>query len=106
MLADTLLAASSRELSIWLRRVRGVALARLGRTQAAVTELESALALARDRGARYDIAATLHVLGRLNGRSHELAAERDQLLTRLGIERLPVVQLGLADPELAATSSR
>jgi class 3 adenylate cyclase/tetratricopeptide (TPR) repeat protein len=105
-LADALLGASNRELSVWLRRVRGVALARLGRAEEAVAELESGLALARERGARYDVAATLDVLDRLGGRSGQLAAERDELLTRLGIERLPVVELGLSRPELAATSSR
>jgi len=105
-LADALLAASNRELSVWLRRVRGIALARLGRAGEAAFELESALARARAQGARYDVAATLDVLHALGGHSNQLAAERDELLAQLGIEQLPVVRLGLIHPELASASSR
>jgi tetratricopeptide (TPR) repeat protein len=105
-LSDPLLAASNRELSSWLHRVRGIALGRLGRRDEAMSELERSLAIARKRGALYDVAATLDIVHTLNAQSEQLAAERDSLLARLGIEQLPVVTLAPTYGELAAASSR
>jgi hypothetical protein len=67
-----------------------------------VATLDSALAIARERGARYDVAATLDVLVRLGTESEHGADERDSLLRRLGIVRLPALRLQPITTELAA----
>jgi len=86
----------------WLHRIRGAALARLGQQQAAVHALEKSLALARDQGALYDAAATLHVL-RLIGVEHS-SEEGDLLQARLGIERFHTLDLR-ADRHAALASA-
>jgi tetratricopeptide (TPR) repeat protein len=96
VIADSLLAASERELP-WLKRIRGVALARLERQQAAIEELQDALAIARERGGLYDVAATLTVLQTLRAVSEPAAAERDSILAQLGIEALPTPELGMRE---------
>jgi tetratricopeptide (TPR) repeat protein len=88
--ADSLLAKAQRNAPL-LRRVKGVALARLGRLSAAEHELGAALLLAQETENSYEAAAALDLLGSLDadgGRpSHgdplELSVEK------LGIERLP-----------------
>ncbi len=75
----------------WLHRVRGTALARLGRRQDAVDALETSLSVARAQGALYDVAATLDVL-HLIGVDRD-SAERDLLQGRLGIERFHIMDL-------------
>ena len=85
--AGTLLAAR-REAS-WVRRIRAIALARLGQLDAAVDELVSSLAIARERGALYDVAAALDVLQKLGAESDQGTGKRDSILAALGIERLP-----------------
>jgi class 3 adenylate cyclase/tetratricopeptide (TPR) repeat protein len=104
VLAEALLAGSSRE--AWLQRVRGIALSRLGLLGEAMTALNTSLATARERGALYDVAATLDVLQILGAEPEQGSADRDSLLTRLGIVRLPVLELPRASWELAAASSR
>jgi tetratricopeptide (TPR) repeat protein len=99
--ADRLL-ASSRELP-WLKRVRAVALARLGKLDAAIEDLESSLAIARERGALYDVAATVDVLQALGVESGKGRTERDAILVRLGIERLP--GLGFSAPARIRTAA-
>jgi tetratricopeptide (TPR) repeat protein len=79
---------SSRE-QPWLKRVRAVALARLGKLDAAIEDLDSSLAIARERGALYDVAAALDVLHALGVMSDKGRTERDAILARLGIEQLP-----------------
>jgi hypothetical protein len=91
---------SSREIS-WLRRIRGIALARLGRLEEAVDELEVSLSEARQSGALYDLAATLDVLHALDAEPEQRADERDSLLEQLGVERLPVLELRPETNELA-----
>jgi class 3 adenylate cyclase/tetratricopeptide (TPR) repeat protein len=103
-ITDSLLASSRRELP-WLQRIRGIALARLGRPEAALNELEQSLAIARERGALYDVASTLDVLRALGAESDEQATERDSVLAQLGIERLPALGLAPTMSELAAASS-
>src|SRR5207249_4227118 len=53
--------ADSRELPL-LQRARGVALARMGRDEEALQALDASLALAREQGALYHVAATLDIL--------------------------------------------
>jgi hypothetical protein len=95
------LGASSVELP-WLKRIRGIALARLGRLDEAMDELDDSLGVARQRGALYQVAATLDVLHALGAESDQVAGERDSLLGRLGIERLPALEFGSTTNEPAA----
>ena len=73
-----------------LARARGIALARLGEQDAAERELLRALDAARERHAEYDIAATVDALDSLGSADSRLLNERDEILERLKIERLPV----------------
>jgi tetratricopeptide (TPR) repeat protein len=93
---------SSRELP-WVKRIRGIALTRLGRFDEAKGELDASLGIARQEGALYDVAATLDVLHVLDAGPQQQAAERDSLLERLGVERLPALELGPRANELAAS---
>jgi hypothetical protein len=79
---------SSHELP-WLKRIRAIALARLGQLDAARDDLVSWLAIARERGALYDLVATLEVLDKVGAESDQGTCERDSILAKLGIERLP-----------------
>jgi class 3 adenylate cyclase/tetratricopeptide (TPR) repeat protein len=72
-----------------LERVAGIALARLGYTEAARTELIAALTSARARGAEYDVAATIDVLHALDVADADLLRERDDIMGRLKIAYLP-----------------
>jgi len=76
-----------------LRRLSGIALARLGRGDEAEGELVSGLAAARERGSEYDIAATADVLDALGRASPELRHERDEILGRLKVQQLPTPRL-------------
>jgi tetratricopeptide (TPR) repeat protein len=87
-IAAELLARTERNAPL-LRRARGVALARLGRSHEAVQELEAALIAARASEAKYDVAATLEVLSALGELADAGDRERASILTQLGIERLP-----------------
>jgi tetratricopeptide (TPR) repeat protein len=83
-----------------LHRVAAIALARLER-EGALEQLEISLTVARERDALYDVAAALDLLERISAPDPERARERDELLSRLGVERLPVPALG---PVAAATA--
>ena len=72
-----------------LTRMGGIALARLGQENAAMRELTHSLKAARDRGAEYDIAATIDAMAAIAGVTPDLLKERDEILSRLKIERLP-----------------
>jgi tetratricopeptide (TPR) repeat protein len=72
-----------------LTRMAGIALARLGEKEAAVRELGHSLRTARDRTAEYDIAATIDALAAVDAVDPTLLQERDEILERLRIERLP-----------------
>ena len=99
-IADSLLAASTRELP-WLKRIRGVALARMERKHAAIAELDDALAVARERGSLYDLAADLDALQSLGAETAQGAEERGLVLAKLGIERLPALEISNATREIA-----
>jgi tetratricopeptide (TPR) repeat protein len=86
-IADKLIQRADRTRPL-LHRTRAVALNRMG-TNGAVDELETSLTSARERGALYDIAAALDLLEALCGSDTDRAAERDAILTRLGVQRLP-----------------
>jgi hypothetical protein len=96
------LGAASRELLPWLKLIRGIGLARLGRPDEAKVELDASLGMARESGALYDVAAALDVLHALGAEHEQRARERDALLERLGVERLPALELAPTTSELAA----
>jgi tetratricopeptide (TPR) repeat protein len=73
-----------------VERVVGTALARLGQRDEAERELRRAFESARACRAPYDLAATIEMLAMLGAAEPELLAERDRILERLKIERLPV----------------
>jgi tetratricopeptide (TPR) repeat protein len=77
-----------------LTRAAGIALARLGEKRAAVRELRHSLQTGRDRGSEYDVAATIDVLHALGDADDELVGDRNAILARLKIERLPEPALG------------
>ena len=79
----------------WLERVAGIAQARLGNMSAARDALTSSLGTAREREAKYDIAATIDVLDGLGLADQDLVRERDAIMTRLKIERMPAPLLAL-----------
>jgi tetratricopeptide (TPR) repeat protein len=70
-------------------RAAGIALARLGEEAAAMRELRHSLNTARERAAAYDIAATIDTIDALGNADPHLLAERDEILARLRIARLP-----------------
>jgi class 3 adenylate cyclase/tetratricopeptide (TPR) repeat protein len=76
-----------------LARAAGIALARLGRTDEARDELRSALQSARERPSEYDVAATIDVIDMVEGAEEELLRERDAIVARLNITRLPAPAL-------------
>jgi class 3 adenylate cyclase/tetratricopeptide (TPR) repeat protein len=89
-----------------LQRAAGIALARLGDTEAACRELAEALSCARSRGADYEIAATIDVLAVLACADPDLLAERDEILDRLKIIRLARPVLAPGTPTLVPTDRR
>ena len=84
------LEAADRERPL-LQRAAGIALARLEETDAAGRELTAALACARERGAHYEIAATIDALAALGAADDELLRERDEIVDALKIVRLPAL---------------
>jgi tetratricopeptide (TPR) repeat protein len=74
-----------------LERVAGIALARLGKREAAHNELLTALDSARERASQYDIAATIDVLDALAFADAAQIAERDEILERLRISQMPAL---------------
>jgi class 3 adenylate cyclase/tetratricopeptide (TPR) repeat protein len=72
-----------------LQRVVGIASARLGRMAAAEAALRAGLVTARGQGSDYDVAATIDILDEIGAAGADLLAERDEILRRLRIVRLP-----------------
>ncbi|MGZ4232984.1 MAG: adenylate/guanylate cyclase domain-containing protein [Solirubrobacteraceae bacterium] len=79
-----------------LERVSGIALARLGRSDEAEEHLRMSLADARERGADYEVAATIDVLDGLGLAGQDMRRDRDEILKRLKIKRMPVPALAPA----------
>jgi hypothetical protein len=71
----------------------GIALARLGQRAVALRELRHSLETARARNAQYDIAAAIDIIDVVGGADPDLLRERDQILERLRIKRLPMPNL-------------
>ena len=78
-----------------VERASGIALARLGRRDAAAEQLAHALQAARERRAYYEIAATIDVLDAIGRASDGLRRERDAILARLKVDRLPTRAVAL-----------
>jgi class 3 adenylate cyclase/tetratricopeptide (TPR) repeat protein len=76
-----------------LTRMGGIALARLGQKEAAMRELRHSLTTARDRNAEYDVAATIDAMAALDRVDPDLLRERDGILGRLKISKLPAPAL-------------
>jgi hypothetical protein len=74
-----------------LRRVSGIALARIGDRSSARREIELAVTLARERGEQYELALSLDALGALRPLDPAQRHERDAILERLGVVRLPAM---------------
>jgi class 3 adenylate cyclase/tetratricopeptide (TPR) repeat protein len=89
-IASELLTPSSRYASL-LHRSRGIALARLEDRKAAVAELEQSVAAARRIGEDYELVLTLDALAAVRPLGPEERRERDEILDRLGIVRLPTI---------------
>jgi tetratricopeptide (TPR) repeat protein len=85
-----------------LGRIRGIALARMGRTRAAREELLQALSAARLQSADYDTAATIDALEALGHADVGLLSEREDILGQLRVIRLPKPSLGRRNRERAA----
>jgi tetratricopeptide (TPR) repeat protein len=100
-LVDAQLAAGSSYASL-LRRVRGIALVRLGERARAEKEFRLADAAGRERGEDYDVALALDALGAIGAASDAELAERAAILERLGV--VAVSAVGTAMPLLAANA--
>jgi class 3 adenylate cyclase/tetratricopeptide (TPR) repeat protein len=87
-IASSTLRANDRQRPL-LSRVGAIALARLGDKDAALRELGHSLRVGRERGAEYDIAATIDAFAAVDGADREMLAERDRILERLKIVQLP-----------------
>jgi class 3 adenylate cyclase/tetratricopeptide (TPR) repeat protein len=72
-----------------LHRVRGYALLQASREADAVEEFQRSLSAARGGDALYEVALTLHALGRIGDRA--AAAEADELLGRLDVAQVAEV---------------
>jgi class 3 adenylate cyclase/tetratricopeptide (TPR) repeat protein len=86
------LAHGLRDTADWyvplLHRIRGFALMRLEERALAVDAMLTSLAAARKRAAEYDVASALDALEALGPPDAERSAERDEIVARLGIQRL------------------
>ncbi|MGZ4183321.1 MAG: adenylate/guanylate cyclase domain-containing protein [Solirubrobacteraceae bacterium] len=76
-----------------LERVSGIALARLGRGDEAEEQLRISLASAIEGGADYEVVATIDVLDSLGVAGQDILRDRDEIVERLKIERLPALAL-------------
>jgi class 3 adenylate cyclase/tetratricopeptide (TPR) repeat protein len=103
--ADELVAelAGGGRFAASLQRLRGLALAQLGKLDAARAALDASLELARELGEPFELALSLDALvalGARTGRSCEAERdERDGVLARLDIRRLPPAPVGGAARE-------
>jgi len=74
-----------------LQRVRGIALTRMGRSEAAARELELAVTQARERGEEFELALALDALAPTGSLDEAELRERDVILARLGVVALPLI---------------
>jgi tetratricopeptide (TPR) repeat protein len=83
-----------------INRFEAVARHRLGERGLAAAKLEAALTAARERASEYEIACTLDVVEQVFGLDAAATRERDEILERLHVVRLPRVPV---DVSTAAT---
>lgn len=83
-----------------LQRAAGIALARLGQSEAAINQLTHALELARVRRAHYDVAATIDTLDALGSADADMLRERGEILDALKVVRLPASALSRQHAEV------
>jgi len=103
---DTLSRAAGLVERAALERTRGAALVALGRTEEGLAALESSLAEARARGARFDVALALQDLIEPYGRLGEIAAAEDAEREAILIfEELGVVSPLAPHPGISGTRS-
>ncbi|HEV7176193.1 MAG TPA: hypothetical protein VGN29_11915, partial [Solirubrobacteraceae bacterium] len=76
-----------------LQRASGIALARLSRLDEADEQLRIALGGAMEAEADYEVAATIDALDSLGAAGQDMLIDRDEIVERLKIERLPVLAL-------------
>jgi tetratricopeptide (TPR) repeat protein len=95
-IADRLLGSAEENVPL-LRRARAIALARMGEEESSIRELELAAEAARERGEQYQLALALDALERLAGPSRSRELERDAILKRLNVVRMPDVVAPEAD---------
>ena len=78
-----------------MRRTRGTAYLQVERLDEAEVEFEASLSAAREHGADYEVALTLHAMAELSSARGELAvdalAEAEEILDRLGVVAIPGV---------------
>jgi tetratricopeptide (TPR) repeat protein len=89
-IASELLDSGNSYVSL-LRRARGIALARIGDRNRAERELEDAVATARGGDEDYESALALDALAALGPLEPARRRERDAIVERLGVIRLPVI---------------
>ena len=103
-LVHALMLLPHRGAAAQLLRIRGIALAQVGHVEEGTAVLETALEQARADGQELEAASALDALGRLHaldGGQRPRHRERDLILRRLGVARLPAPPLP-ALPNLAA----
>lgn len=99
-IADELVAelAGGGRFAAALQRLRGLALAQIGKLEAARAALDASLELARELGEPFELALSLDALVALGARTGRPCAsereERDDVLARLDIQRLPPTPVG------------
>jgi class 3 adenylate cyclase/tetratricopeptide (TPR) repeat protein len=103
-IAERLIDGADRALPL-LHRVRAIALARVG-DAAAGDALALALALARERDALYETALGLDLAESLWWPDPRRTRERDVILARLGVRRLPSLPVDLVDPAVSRRAVR
>jgi tetratricopeptide (TPR) repeat protein len=89
-MAGDLLASGKSNVAM-LHRASGIGLARMGDCDAARRELELSIAAARTRGEDYELALALDVLAALGPLDQDQLAQRDAIVARLGVVRLPAI---------------
>jgi class 3 adenylate cyclase/tetratricopeptide (TPR) repeat protein/ABC-type cobalamin transport system ATPase subunit len=100
VIADELVAelAGGGRFAATLQRLRGLALAQLGKLEAALAALDASLELARELGEPFEVALSLDALVALGARTGRgCVAERDErdgVLARLDVQRLPPAPVG------------
>lgn len=89
-MSGSLLAAGNSNVAM-LHRASAIALARTGDQDAASEELALSIEAARAREEYYELALALDARAALGVLDHDRLAERDEIVARLGVVRLPAI---------------